>query len=173
MNFVVNYFDFIRKLIPWFLRQTKTLALVQSFSKPLQDINDDMVEFRDDIAFKLAFNAQIIYLEKYLNTVYPNAFTYPNNIHILDGANVVFDYYFNDIENQDPKYLFNYGETFNPIYFENQSEQTSGVYSYIIRIPTSVQSGNDVDGVAYNETVVKKRVNFYNNAGKTYDIQYF
>lgn len=173
MNFVVQYFDFMRKLIPWFLRQPKTLSLIQSFAKPLQTVNDEFIEFRDDIAFKLAFNAQIIYLEKYLNSVYPNPFVYPSNIHILDGANVAFDYLYNDFENQADTYFFNFVETSNPVYFNNNNEQTSGVFSYIIRIPTSVQSGNDVDGVAYNETMLKKRVNFYNNAGKTYDIQYF
>lgn len=173
MNFNIDYFDFIRKLIPWFLRQPRIIALARSIIKPLQTVNDGFVVFRDAIAFKLAFNSQIIYLEKYLNTVYPNPYTYPNNIHILDGANVEFNFVWNDIENQAETWLFNDVETSNPFYFENYSEQTSGVFSYIIRVPNYVTTSNDYNGQDFNETVMRSRVNFYNLAGKTYNIEYF
>ena len=173
MNFNVDYYDFARKLIPYFLRKTKVLGLLRAILKPLQDLNGDFLVFRDAISFKLAFNAQIIYLEHYLNHVYPNPYSYPNNIHIEDGANVVYDYVWNHVENQDPFYLHNYGEQFDPVYFDQYSEQSGDVFSYIIHVPTFVQGGQDYIGQNFNETVLRKRVNFYNLAGKTYDIQYF
>lgn len=173
MIFLINYLSFIRQLFPYFLRQPKTFAMLTAIAKPLQTINDSFVTFRNDMIFRLAFNTQIIYLEKYLNTVYPNPFVYPANIHILDGANISYFYLYNKVENQSPVYFHNHGETFNPLYFRNYSEQVAGTFSFIVRIPTYCQSNPDFEGLTYSENLVKKRINFYNLAGKTYEIQYF
>ena len=173
MIFNINYINFFRRLIPYFLRGDDTLSLFNTCAKPLQDINGELVAFRDDISFKMAFNAQIIYLEKYLNTVYPNGLTYPNNIHIIDGANIEFDYLYNYDEAQIPIYLRNYNEAGSLKYLSNNTEQTSNVFSFIVKVPLSVQNGVDWNGNAFNETILRSQINYYNIAGKTYNVEYF
>lgn len=166
--------DLCRQVIPYFFRKEKFLGLLKSIVTPLKYVNDSLLYLRTETAFALAFNAQIIYLEKYLNEVYPNPGTYPNNIHILDGANVSFDYVWNFAELQQNLILYNYVENSQPVYLQNSAEQTgSFATSYLIRIPTFCQTANDYKGQLFNEQKFKKRVNFYNLAGKTYSIQYF
>ena len=171
--FQVNFYQFIRGLFPWFLRQAKTLALIKALIKPLQDVNDSFVTFRNDIAFLLAFNAQVIYLQQYLNTVFPNSLIYPANIHILDGANIDYFYLYRNIEAQPPVYLYRYSEGAAPRYLYRNSELVAGAFSYIIRVPSSVQAGVDWNGQPYSETLLRSYVDQYNNAGRTYTIQYF
>lgn len=174
MNFLINFLDLCRQVIPYFFRKEKFLGLLKSIVTPLKYVNDSLLYLRTETAFALAFNAQIIYLEKYLNEVYPNPGTYPNNIHILDGANVSFDYVWNFAELQQNLILYNYVENSQPVYLQNSAEQTgSFATSYLIRIPTFCQTANDYKGQLFNEQKFKKRVNFYNLAGKTYSIQYF
>jgi hypothetical protein len=170
MNFIVNYFDFVRKLIPYFLRKPITLDFIKSIVKGLQTTNNQFNVFRDDISFRLAFNSQIIYLEKYLNTVYPNNFPYLSNIHILDGSNVAYFYVYNEIENQSPVYFNNYGETFDPLYINNSTDNNQSITnkSFAINVPNSIKNG-----VGFDENLLIKRVNFYNLAGKTFEIKYF
>jgi hypothetical protein len=173
MIFNVNYSNFAKKLIPYFLRKPKFLALIESFMAPLQSLNFRFIEFRKSIEFKLAFNAQIIYLEQYLNTVHPNPGVYPNNIHVLDGANIEYFYVWNSVENQIPVYFYNHGETSDPVYLEQYAEQSGSVFNYVINIPAHVQNNTDIYGNNYSENIFKSRVNFYNLAGKTYELKYF
>lgn len=170
---IINIRQYSRKLIPHFLRKDRFLAFVYSIVKPLQTVNDTFNQFKFDIKFKLAFNAQVIYLEQYLNTVYPNPYVYPNNIHIVDSSLIPFVYVWNEIEEQDPIYFYNVVESTVGTYLYNGGELTTGQFDYVIKVPTSVQAGADWNGVAYNELSFKKRVNFYNLAGKSYDVQYF
>jgi hypothetical protein len=171
--FKVNFTDFVRKLIPYFLRKEKNLAFVNSFIKPIQEVNDDLNVFRDDIAFKMAFNSQIIYLEQFLNTVYPNGLIYPNNIHIVDGANVEYVYLYNYAEGQKENYLYNDSEAGTRTYLNNYLELADAGISYFVRIPNSVKNGVDWKGNPFDENVLKSQLNYYNTAGKTYKIQYF
>lgn len=173
MEFNVNYRSFARGLMPHFFRKTKFIDFINSFVKPIKRINNDLVSFRDEIFFTLAFNSQIIYLEKYLNTAYPNPYNSPNNIHIVDGANIEYFYVWNKIEDETPVYFSNYAEGSTPVYLKNGIEETSGVYSFSIYVPNYCLTANDYKGQPFNENVFKKRVNFYKQAGKNYNIVYF
>lgn len=173
MDFNINYKNFVKALFPWFLRKTKNLDFINSAVKGLQTLNDSLFAFRNEIVFKLAFNGQIIYLEKYLNTVYPNPYTSPNDINIIDGANIEYDYIFNYSELQDPNYFFNFSEGEAPVYFNNFSEFVAGTFSFTVKVPTYVQTANDYNGVAFNENLLIKRINTYKIAGKNYNIVYF
>jgi len=170
--FSVYYRDFVRGLFPYFLRQAKNIDFLNSLIISIQYVNNLFVSFRKDNLFKLAFNSQIIYLEKYLNLVYLNVSVYPNNIYIEDIANVDEFYLYNKSEEQKAVYFYNVADSHAPVYLQNRSEQTSQ-NNYIIYIPTSTTIQNDYKGIPFDETILKNRVNQYNNAGKTYGIVYF
>jgi hypothetical protein len=85
----------------------------------------------------------------------------------------VYTYVWNFSELQAPLYLFNFSEGEAPVYLDNMGDLINGQYSYIINIPVYCQTANDNEGVLFNENIFKKRVNFYNNAGKSYNIVYF
>ena len=171
MNFIVNFKLFFANLRPYFLNGEKFTGILNSFAKALETVNLNFNKLRNDTRFLLAFNMQIIYIEKYLNEVYPNPFSYPNNIHILDGSNVAYFYIYNFAEQQQPQFLRNYSENAQPVYFKNHSENISG--DFIVKVPTFCQTANDFTGQPFSETTLKKRINFYNLGGKKYEIQYF
>lgn len=171
MNVFVDFVSLTKGLTPYFLRKLRALDFVASLIKPLQQINQKFVTFRNDTIFFLSFNAQVIYLEKYLNLIYNVTATYPNNIFITDSANVDFNYYYNKSENQVPKYLYNESEP-NFVYLRNSSEENAGA-SYRVNVPTSVIGSVDIYGVNFDEFILINRIKQYNNAGKTFDIVYF
>lgn len=173
MDFNINYKNFVKALFPFFLRQEKNLNFINSIVKALQTINDSLFSFRNEMAFTLAFNSQIIYLEKYLNTVYPNPYSSPNDIHIVDGANISYFYVYNYSELQSPVYFRNFSEGGTPVYLRNYSELVSGQYSFSVYVPTYVQTANDYKGNAFDENLLIKRINQYKLAGKNYNIVYF
>jgi hypothetical protein len=171
MNFEVNFKQLFANIRPYFLGGEKFVGILDALAKGLKTVNDKFNVFRNDTRFLLAFNMQIIYIEKYLNEVYPNPYLYPNNIHILDSSNVMYKYIYNFLENQSPDYVRNNSELAQPFYFRNNSEQIS--QDFIIKIPTYCQTSNDYIGQPFSEITLKKRVNFYNLGGKKYEIQYF
>ncbi|CAB4127976.1 hypothetical protein UFOVP105_9 [uncultured Caudovirales phage] len=172
MNVFINFQSVVMGLFPYFLRKSKSIAFIYSLIKPLQEINSKLVLLRGDELFKLAFNAQIIYLEKYLNIVYVNSNAYPNNIHIVDTANVDFDYFYNKSEGQAPKYFYNNADAETPKYLRNTSELTSTA-DYSVYVPITTKTQYDYLGIYFNENVLINRIKQYNNAGKTFDIIYF
>lgn len=172
MDVFVNFQNLIFGLLPYFLRKVKTIAFVNALIKPLQQVNVRLVALRSDTIFLLSFNAQIIYLEKYLNLVYLNSNAYPNNIHIVDTANVDFDYLYNKSEVQQPKYFYNNADANVPIYLKNSIELTSTA-SYSVYVPSATTSQNDYLGINFDETILINRIKQYNNAGKTFEIIYF
>ncbi len=162
------------------------LDLMYSILKPLKTVNVLFVAFRLAIQYKLQFNAQIIYLEHYLNDLYDPA---KRDIYIEDTANIEFNYLYNTIENRPPIYLFNNNnidslynssETSSsivsnaseasplylgsligmPFYFLNNSEYANQV-DYIVMVPV---------GISYNELLMRKQILTYNQAGKRFNI---
>jgi hypothetical protein len=172
MNIFINFQNFVYGLIPFFLRKDKNISFLYSLLKPLQQLNTRLTTLRADTLFYLSFNAQIIYLEKYLNIIYMNNDAYPNNIHILDTANVSFDYFYNKSEGQVQKYFYNNADAETPIYLRNNSELISTA-NYIVYVPTATTTQSDNAGIWFNENILINRIKQYNNAGKTFEIIYF
>lgn len=171
MNFNINFKSFFANVRPYFLNGLKMAGVLNSFAVALQSVNLRFNKLRNDTRFILAFNMQIIYIEKYLNEVYPNPFSFPNNIHILDTSNVIYNYVYNYLEQREIFYFRNFSESAPAKYLKNSPEFISN--DFIIMIPTFCQTANDNTGQLFNEFTFRKRVNFYNLGGKKYEIQYF
>ena len=173
MKYKIDYFAFSKKILPYFLRKTKIDAILKSLIKPLQTINNKFNDIKLVIDFKLAFNSQIIYFEKYLNDVYLVSEIYPNNIHIIDKSNIDFFYLWNDYEQQVDEFFYNYEEGADPVYLANLNDYQAFNVSFIVNVPLSVKSGVDFRGQPFSEVVLKKRINEIRLAGKTFEIVYF
>lgn len=133
------------------------MSLMYSILKPLKTLNTSFVAFRLAVQRKLRFNAQIIYLEHFLNDLYDPA---NKGIYIEDLANLELAYVFNHIEERPALYLYNDFEQI-PVYLFNNSEQ-NGQVEYIVRVPTDV---------VYNELLMRKQIQTYNIAGKRFEIK--
>lgn len=173
MKYKIDYFAFAKKVIPYFLRKTKINAILKSLIAPLQTLNDRFFDLVSLINFRLTYNSQTIYFEKYLNDVYLVSETFPNNIHIIDKSNIQYFYLWNYVENQVDEIFFNYIENEDSTFFFNYSDYNEFDVSFVVNVPISVQSGVDLFGQPFSEIILQKRINDRRLAGKTFEIVYF
>lgn len=155
--FNVDFRKALYNLIPHFLRGEKNLAWLYSLQQPLKALNGVFVSFRNNINYRLQFTAQIIYLEHYLNDQFDQA---TRGIFIDNIEQVDFKFIFNNVELKPAIYLYNNSEAQPPVYFYQYTELLEGD-TYIINVPVAV---------AFDELVMRSKVDFYNNAGKNYSI---
>ncbi len=157
MLFDIDYKAVGQRLIPYFLRKTRTIAFLDSIMKALEDVNNLLVTTRTDLQFKLTFNAQIIYLTEYLNQTHDPVL---KRIFIEDSSVVRDTYWFRLADAQSAIYLFRDSEGAAPYYLLRHSEVVGGV-DYIIHFPAAV---------SFDQDVVRNQVNVYNLAGRVYTI---
>ena len=65
----IDFYQVMYRLIGWIYRTPVFLALLRVNSQPMNYINGQFVAFRNAIAYKLKFNAQIVNLELFLNNL--------------------------------------------------------------------------------------------------------
>lgn len=152
--FSVNFNDIVNKLLPIRLQTIRNRSLLYAMIKPLQSLNTNFVILRNAINYKLLFNAQVIYLEHFLNDLYDPV---NRGIYIQDTANIDYKYLFNKNENR-PVYIYNKSENKPKFYLYNKQEY-GGLFEFKIMVPV---------GVSFNELLMRKQVKFYNNAGRRY-----
>lgn len=156
--FSIDFDDIVNKLLPIRLNKARNREFIYALLKPLKDLHESFKQLRNTTAYKLSFNAQIVYLEHYLNDQYD-----PNNrgIYIEDVANIEYVYLFNKLENRPAIILHNKSENKAPCYLRNKQEYSTAV-DYIIKVPI---------GVNYNDLKMRSQVLFYNNAGRRFKIE--
>lgn len=152
----VDYNELGNQQLPIKKRKPKWKSILFSILKPLQTVNDQMVEFHEETRYALLFNAQVIYLEHFLNDQYDPI---DRGIYIEDTANIDYTYLHNKIEEVDPVYVFNDSEE-TPHFLFSWSEYESEV-DYIVKVPVTVD---------FNPIEMRNRILKYNSAGKRFEI---
>lgn len=156
--FSINFNDIVNKFLPIRVNKQRNRELLYTMLKPLQTLNEAFVIFRNAINYKLLFNAQVIYLEHFLNDRYDSV---NSGIYIQDAANVNYAYLYNKIENRQATVLYNKSENKPKFYMYNKSEYLSQV-DFIVMVPGTV---------SFNQLEMKTAILFYNLAGKRFKIQ--
>lgn len=113
-------FTIAAMFVPTALRKDFFLSFVEAFADSIQLIIDDFNAFRIRKKYEMNINAQIIYLEKFLNDKYNASGTYPA-IYITDA--LIDDeliYVGNPDEEDAALYL---GDLYNPDPFYNIGEE--------------------------------------------------
>lgn len=157
MKFNVVFRYIVSELTPGFLRKSAFVNFLYSLIKGLQDTNDAFYQKTEDIFYYLKFNAQVIYLEKYLNDQYDPV---QRRINISQLDYVATNYLFNDAEAEAPFYLDNASEVSVPIYFFNNTP-SSGSYNFLVNVPNTLSSFSNK---------ITASVNLFNLADKTFNI---
>lgn len=98
-----DYHKLINQLLPSFMRKARLIELLKAAVEPLKQLHATFDAFRAQVSEKLKYNAQVIYLTKYLNS---NFDPINEGIWIEDTANVDFYFVANTAENK-PLYLYN------------------------------------------------------------------
>lgn len=151
--FNIDLRDLALKWIEPDLRIGKLLDFIYTMMKPLKNTNNLLQAFRNQVNYKLLFNGQVIYLERYLNDVYD-----PINrrIFISDAVRKPIHYLYNKLESKPNTYLYNNSEAHAPFYLYNQVEHNGGI-SFWVNIPEEIN---------YNTIVISNQIKIYKLAGK-------
>jgi len=183
MNLLINYKNIAVNILPHFLRKDNLKNWVYAFIKPLETLHNDVTkpvfsfgqinkafyQWYSYIHNFLRFNGQIIYLEKYLNSIYYPTLADPNfltgetwhslgGMWILDTASSSIKYVYNKSEGLPPIYVYNLSENI-PVYLYNTSEV--GTYDFIVLVPVA-------DYTTAMVPLLTARINQYKLAGKRY-----
>ncbi len=152
-------FERFRELqVPDFKRKPKQLQWIFAFIKPLKDLYDVFLAFRDDKLFDVAFTSQVIYLEHLLNV----KFDPTNQTIFIDNVidDFIPNFLFTTAEGQPPDFIFTTAEAEPPVFFLTTAE-LFGEVDFIVNVHVSV---------TFNEDEMKAVVNFYRLAGKRFKI---
>lgn len=156
--FSVDFENIATNLLPIAKRKVKRIALLRSILSPLQYLNTVFNTFRTNTHYSLRFNAQVIYLEHFLNDQYDPG---DRGIYIEDNANIEYTYIFNKDEAVEPQYLFNSSEAEPPVYFYNRIDYDAD-FDYIVKVPV---------GVSFSEIEMRNKILRYNAAGRRFKIE--
>jgi hypothetical protein len=158
-SFNIDFDDIGKKIIPIRKRKTRFLDFLHVILNQIALINQQLIALRDKVDYKLSHNAQIIYLEHWLNDKYDSV---QRRIYIADTANIEYTYFFNRIENR-PVYLYNRSEMQTVFYLLNRTELISPI-GYIVMVPTDIP---------FNSIEMRNDILVYNMAGIQFTIQTF
>lgn len=157
-----NIFNHVKQSLFRDFLKPKFLDNLKAFLKPAQELNDEFSLFVTKSRREANFTGQVVYLEHLLNDEFDSN---QRRIYIADGqANVLPPFVFNKIE-QRPIYLYNKSENQPKFYLYNQSEYFTSS-DFIVFVPNVLLS-------ASLQVNLKRLVNYYKQAGKTFEIQGF
>ena len=162
MRYLINFYNYVLKVLPPRLRQPKVSDLLKAMIAPLQSLNLRFNQLVQNTFYDVSFNGQVVYLEHILNDRYDNG---QRRIYIEDGLQLDLPpYLYNKIE-QRPLYLFNKVEQPSTIFLYKKEDYRSED-DFIIYVPLSIYS-------AALEQAIKSLVKRYKIAGKRFSIQTF
>jgi hypothetical protein len=157
----INFFHIVKDYLSELFEKPKHLNFLKAFVKPLSSTNQNFINFKNDIIYKISFTGQVIYLERLLN----NKFDPVNRaIFIRDGNTLDRIYLRQIVEKRPPLYLRRKSES-KPIYLRRKSEYDA-LYDFIVCIPTTISLTNAL------KAQMSAEIDFYRQAGMTYQIKH-
>ncbi len=154
----MDFKKLIQTLIPFAKRKPKIVAFIYALLSPIKALNaGSFKNLVDEIAYKQSITGQLIYLEKYLNDLYPSA---NGGIVIQDVANINVPYIYNPNENQTVVYIHNSSENATPVYIRNNLEILNED-KFIVKVPVTL---------SFVERIMRLQIDFYRIAGAKYSI---
>jgi len=140
--FNFNFYKAIISLLPFSLRQPKTIAWLKVFVALIKKMKDDLLTYRNESLFFLAHNSQVIYLEHILNAKFNpdgnlNDGNYVGNgIYISDPEVPEAVVIYNKSEVQAAPVIYNKSEGQTAPILYNKSESGS-LAGFIVNVPIS------------------------------------
>lgn len=163
MNFGINFSQTVIHLVPHIIRGPKMIAWLGALMAGLQSVNGAFTFWLDAKRYAMRFNGQVMYLERYLNDQFDNSL---RRIYIDDptGNTVLSDFVWNKAEQQNDLIIKNKAEGGVQTYIE--PKQAPGAGDFVVFLPSSLYS-------AAADKVMRRHIDIYRIAGKTYTFQTF
>lgn len=131
--YIIDYLKLVLWLLPAYLRQTKTIALLNILVSPVVYNYQQFITFRKNKLYELSINSQVCRLEALLNDRWD--FT-SRGIYIDDALEFPPLYLYMDAELK-PIYLYTNAEL-QPVYLYTDGEGGTMADDFIIFVPVAV-----------------------------------
>jgi len=139
-------------LLPTFLRRPKRIALVKSLVRPLVDLHENWLTFRENNLYKLEHTSQVCYFRKVLNDELDPI---DRRIYIGDGLDFERDYIYTSSE-QKPVYL-------GAKYIKRQFDFVDNAFDFTVFVPAGLYETNRYK--------LEYLIDYYKQATKRYRIE--
>lgn len=157
MFYNFNIKDWIRQVLPTVLRKGFLISLLSCLLQPLSLIIDALLSYKRSVDERLAYNAFVIYLQRFLN----NLLGQPDGtIYIIDNADDNALFLSLKAENQPPQYIGLKKED-APLYVSVPGIIT-GVF--VVMVPEELATEKNI-------AELKRWIEFYRYAGTRYEIK--
>lgn len=150
-------------LTPPPLRKPVFIDWIETFLKPLEEVNVLFKKFRKNSIYKVTHNGQVCYLQKVLNDAFDR---FPRRIYITDVFYIENLYIYPENDNK-PVYI---NET-QPVYIYDDAAFDIPDYEFIVHMPIELKPAAEIDLINL-EIQIKSLVNYYKLASKRYVIQW-
>ena len=167
----IDFNDFLKNTLPYFLRDNTHLNWIYSLLKPLRHVHDIFYSFYIDKRYFLYHTAQTVYIEHYLNTKYnisnpssantpANPFNATNEDVYIVNNNITGQVLFNEsesIDNEDEVYLYNDSEY--PLAADAQEYYLYNVVDvglgdgFTVYVPNSILTASPFSSMSYVSTI--------------------
>ncbi|WP_435135698.1 hypothetical protein [Formosa sp. A9] len=161
MWFSINYKRLAVLLLPFTLRQPKTIAYLHALISPLVNLHYDWRQYRLDNIYKLEHSWQICSMRGALNDRFDPEL---RRIYINDGDVHDAFYIYTDGEDR-PKYIYTESEIdagANPTWLYNENELVGSAADFTVYVPAEI--------IQIQQYEVIGLIDFYKLAGKNYKI---
>lgn len=159
LKFPVNFRKLASDLMPFFLRDPQTVKLIEHPNSALQEVNDNLVTFRDGISFDLSFTSGKAYLQEVLNQLFDPI---DRGIFIENQTDFLADNFIKfDVESGTDDFTYFESEGKPPRFYYLESEYAIAV-TFIVFVPAAL---------VFDQDEMEALVNKYRAAGRPFEIQ--
>lgn len=173
MRYSINFDKLINRYVPYYMGGRKLILYLQAIIKPLQDVNDEFVEYAKETKIEASMTSQKFKFEWYLNRKFSKYFA--NKEHRISIQNTEYlgvPIYYGNATIPQTEHMLMYrsnesGETVNLRYRTEKTEKNR--VSFLVSTPPP-----DLTLISEKqyETMLRYYIDKYKIFGKTYNIIY-
>ena len=140
--------------------ESRQIDWIRSLIQPIQQLNDKVKQYTDDVYYRLNLTGQVIYLEHYLNDLFDKD---QRRIYLSDDNLVLPPYLFNKSDGEAVLNLYNEADGETPFHLYNKQDYFNQG-SFVINVPAAIILTQSM----LNR--IKRATNQYKQAGVSYSI---
>lgn len=144
--------------LPGVLHKPALIGLIEALQEPLRQDYAAFTAFKQDTDIRIAHDGRVFKLRKRLNDKFDNTL---RRITIIDEV-IPDDHYIGNEQSINQSYLPVRPEQINQFYIGNPPVYF-GNYDFIVNVPDTLRE---------QEVMIRREINTYKFAGKTYQINY-
>lgn len=173
MRYSINFDKLVNRYVPYYMGGRKLILYLQAVIKPLQDVNDEFVEYAKETRIEASMTSQIFKFEWFLNHKFSKYFanssqriTLNNSEHL--GVPIYYGNASIPLADHMVMYYNSEGQDTTRLYHQTEKTEENQV-SFVVSTPainTSLISSKQY------EAMLKYYIDKYRIFGKTYIIKY-